>query len=194
MLGVTWVREGSQSLQQPSLCLQSRGALVQLLSLRLLQVGTSTALLWACSQHRGEAESSGTGVGGEGRERGQISLELHTPHSTAFGFTSPPLPSPPGSWDPHGPVPAENKCPSSPSWGAARHEGGEQGLGAVRERSSPKAPTMVQERPPPSLLQQSLGHEGAKAPSLHPNDVHTGPLFLQPPFAGAGVAGSDVVP
>lgn len=57
-------------------------------------------------------------------------------------------------------MPEENKHPSSPSWGAVRHEGGEQILGAVLERSSPKAPTVVQER------SRSLCHEGAKVPPL----------------------------
>lgn len=80
------------------------------------------------------------------------------PNSTTFGFTLPPLSSLPGSWDLHRPMPAESKHPSNPSWGAVRHESGEKGLGgAVLERSSPKAPTMVWERTPPSLLQQVFG-------------------------------------
>lgn len=81
--------------------------------------------------------------------------------------------------------------PLQPVMGAVRQEDGEQSLGAVLERSSTKVPTFVQER------SGSLGHEGAKASpshSLHPNDVHTGPFFLHHPFAGAGVAGSDVLP
>lgn len=72
-------------------------------------------------------------------------------------LASPRLPSSPGSWDLHGSMPAENKHPSSPSWGAVRQEGGEQGLEAVLERSSPKALTMVQERTPSCLLQQISG-------------------------------------
>lgn len=52
MLGGVCVWEGSWSLQQPSLCVHSRGASVQLLSLQLLQVGTSTALLVAQGEGR----------------------------------------------------------------------------------------------------------------------------------------------
>lgn len=63
-------------------------------------------------------------------------------------------------------MPAENKCPSSPSGGAVRHEGGEQGLGAVLERSSPKAPPWCRRGLPHPSCSRSLGHEGANTPPL----------------------------
>lgn len=52
MLGGACVWDGSWSLQQPFLCVHSRGAPVQLLSLQLLQVGTSTAVLMAQGEGR----------------------------------------------------------------------------------------------------------------------------------------------
>lgn len=55
------VWEGSWNLRQPSFCLQSRGASLQLLSLRLLQVGASTPWLWPCSRHRGRQSPLGMG-------------------------------------------------------------------------------------------------------------------------------------
>lgn len=90
MLGGACVWEGFWSLQQPSLCLQSRGALVQLLSCRwarpLLCSGPARGT-------GGRQSPLGMGAGGEGQDQGQLSLELHTPDCTAFGFTSPPLPA-----------------------------------------------------------------------------------------------------
>lgn len=142
-----------------------------------LQPGASAAALWPCSrpaqpcQQMGKAQSSGDGGWEEDRDGDSYTLSF-----TCLALqllAQPHLPSPPGSRALCGPVPGENKCPSSPSKGAAGWEGG--GTGAVGEMRTPLSPSHGQERTPPSLLRQVLAQGGSatlamgglKAPSPH---------------------------
>lgn len=80
-------------------------------------------------------------------------------------LASPPLPAwqPGSTWTDA----SRKQMPFQPlGGGAVRHEGGEQGLGAVLERSSPKAPPWCRRGLPHPSCSRSLGREGANTPPL----------------------------